>query len=281
MVLNGARIGSLILSLLTCYLTGNFQDYQWLWVLPLSYIGFELLLLALAFGYLLILCRLVDISVPQEHDSPFYRKVLNLCAEGAFDLLQTRLHTEGLEKIPQSGRFLLVCNHLDIMDPVLLIRFFGKQQLAFISKKENADMFIIGKLMHKTMCQMIDRENDRAALMTILKCISLLKEDECSIAVFPEGYTSMDEKLHHFRSGVFKIAIKAKVPIVVATVQNTQNILRSAAHLKPVHTQLHVLDVISPEQFQGRTAVDIGNQVYDMMLADLGPDYIPEDTDNT
>lgn len=281
MVLKGARIGSLILSLLICYFTGNFEGYQWLWVLPVTYAGMELLIIALAFGYLLILCHLVDLSVPQEHDSPFYRSVLNNCAETAFDLLQTRLHTEGLEKIPQEGRFLLVCNHLDIMDPVLLIRFFAKQQLAFISKKENVDMFIIGKLMHKTMCQMIDRENDRAALRTILKCIQLLKEDECSIAVFPEGYTSMDEKLHHFRSGVFKIAIKAKVPIVVCTVQNTQHILRSAGHLKPVDAHLHVLGVISPEEFAGRTAVDIGTQVYDWMLADLGPDYIPDDTDNT
>ena len=281
MVLKCARAGAVVLSLLVCYLTGNFEGYQWLWVLPLSYAGFELLLIALAFVYLLILCALVDLSVPQEHDSPFYRSVLNNCAEGAFDLLQTRLHTEGLEKIPQSGRFLLVSNHLDIMDPVLLIRFFSKSQLAFISKKENVNMFIIGKLMHKTMCQMIDRENDRAALRTILNCIRLIKEDECSIAVFPEGYTSLDEKLHHFRSGVFKIAIKAKVPIVVCTVQNTQHILRSAAHLKPVDAYLHVLDVIPPEDFQGKTAVEIGNHVYDMMLADLGPEYIPEDTDNT
>ena len=43
-------------------------------------------------------------------------------------------------------------------------------------------------------------------------------------AVFPEGYTSMDEKLHPFRSGVFKIALRAKVPVVVCTVQNTNKV---------------------------------------------------------
>ena len=281
MVLKGARIGSLILSLIICLATGNFQNFQWLWVLPLSYFGIELLIIALAFVYLLICCKVVDLSVPQEHDSPFYRNLMNVSAETAFDLLRTRIHTEGLEKIPASGRMLVVSNHLDIMDPVLLTKYFPTKQLAFISKKENVDMFIIGKIMHKTMCQMLDRENDRAALRTILNCIRLLKEDECSIAVFPEGYTSMDVKLHHFRCGVFKIAIKAKVPIVVCTVQNTQNILRSAAHLKPVDVEMHVLDVITPEQFAGKTAVDIGSHIYDMMLKDLGPAYIPDDTDNT
>ena len=277
MLLKGIRVSSLLITLLICFLSGNFEGLRWLWVLPLTFVGIEALLIALAFGFLCLACRAVDITVPQEHDSPFYRRLMNLYAEGAFDLLQTRLHTEGLEKIPTSGRFLVVSNHLDIMDPVLLARFFPNSQLAFISKKENADMFLVGKVMHKTMCQMIDRENDRAALRTIINCIRLIKEDECSVAVFPEGYTSMDVKLHHFRCGVFKIAIKANVPIVVCTLQNTQNILRSAARLKPVDAHLHVLGVIQPEEFAGKTAIQIGERVYDWMLSDLGPEYAPEE----
>ena len=151
MLLKGIRVSSLLITLLICLLTGNFEGLRWLWVLPLTFVGIEALLIALAFGFLCLACRAVDITVPQEHDSPFYRRLMNLYAEGAFDLLQTRLHTEGLEKIPTSGRFLVVCNHLDIMDPVLLARFFPNSQLAFISKKENSDMFLVGKVMHKTM----------------------------------------------------------------------------------------------------------------------------------
>jgi hypothetical protein len=29
--------------------------------------------------------------------------------------------------------------------------------VAFISKKENKDMFLVGKVMHKLLCQLIDR----------------------------------------------------------------------------------------------------------------------------
>ena len=278
MLLNGCRIGSAFLSLLICYFAGGFQDLSWLWILPVSFIGTYLILAALGFGFLLYLCRRVDLSVPQEHDSPFYRKALGLYADAALGLLKTRLHTEGLEKIPASGRFMLVCNHRDIMDPVVITKYFKDKQLAFISKKENNDMFIIGKFMHKTMCQMIDRENNREGLKTILNCIRLLKEDECSIAVFPEGYVAKDGKLHHFRSGVFKVATKAKVPIVVCDLTGTENILKSAAHLKPVDVTFHVLDVITPQQYESMTSVDIGNHIFQMMLNDLGPEYAPAES---
>ena len=281
MLMNSIRIVSVLSALLICFLTGNFQSLHCLWVLPVSWFGVELLLVALAFLFLNIVCKIVDISKPQEHDSPFYRRVLNISAKTAMQLLRTRIHTEGLEKIPTDGRFLLVCNHLDIMDPVLLLWAFPKSQLAFISKKENSDMYLVGKLMHKTLSQLIDRDNDRAALRTILTCIRLIKEDQCSICVFPEGYTSLDGKLHHFRGGSFKIATKANVPIVVCTLQNTQRILRSAAHLHSVHVHLHLLDVITPEQYAGKTAVQISEEVHAMMLEDLGPDFILEEAEAT
>ena len=142
-------------------------------------------------------------------------------------------------------------------------------------------MFVVGKLMHKILCQLINRENDREALKTILRCIQLIREDTASVAVFPEGYTSLDGLLHPFRSGVFKIAIKAKVPIVVCTFQNTQQVFRNAKRLKPTDVHLHLVGVLTPEDVQGMTAVDIGNRVHAMMAEDLGPDLVLKSEETT
>ena len=172
---------------------------------------------------------------------------------------------------------MLVCNHLFIADPCVLLHCFPKSQLAFVTKQENQKLFVVGKVMHKILCQPIDRENDRAALKTIIKCIQLLKDDEASVAVFPEGYTSKDGKLHHFRSGVFKIAQKANVPIVVCTIQNTRQIFRNVTHLKPTDVELHLVDVIPAENLKGKTTVDIGNQVHEMMIGDLGESFRAEE----
>ena len=244
-------------------------DLSWL-MLPLLAVGIYLGLMLLAFAFLCILCARVDIKKPQEHDSKFYRSVMYVYIEALISLVGVRLHTEGLEKTPREGRFLLVCNHLFLADPGILLHCFNKSQLAFITKKENQSMFIVGKIMHKIMCQPLDRDNDRQALKTILKCIQLIKDNEVSIGVFPEGYTSKDGRLHPFRPGAFKIAQKTGVPIVVCTIQNTRDIFRNLAKLKKTDVELHLVDVIQPEQYAGMSTVALSNMVYETMIADLG-----------
>lgn len=262
-----------------CLFTGA-AGTTWLWLLPVSFIGSFLLYALLVFLFIWAMCGSVDLSVPQEKDDPFFRKMTYALAEAVCTILRMRVHTQGLEMVPTDSRFVLVCNHLFDLDPVVLYAYFQKSQLAFISKWENSSMFLVGKLMHRLMCQLINRENDREALKTILKCIQLIKEDVVSIAVFPEGYTSRDGRLQHFRPGVFKIATKANVPIAVCTVRNTNKVFGNILHLKPTDIYLDLVEVIPPEDFKGKTAVDISNRVYEAMLTDLGPEYAPLDMNN-
>ena len=266
---------SLLSALFACAGTKAWIGFSWLWILPVSFVGTFLILAALVFVFVWAACAVVRLDVPQEKDSPFYRRMVYLLAEAALTIVQARVHTKGLEKTPKQGRFLLVCNHLNDLDPVTLLHFFNKSQLAFISKRENSSMFLVGKLMHKIMCQLVHRENDREALKTILKCIQLIREDQVSIAVFPEGYTSVTGKLQPFRHGVFKIAQKTQVPIVVCTLKNTQFVFHNALRLKPTDVHLHLLDVITPQDYMGQTAVELGERIHAMMLEDLGPEYAP------
>lgn len=274
MLIKGIALLSALAALAICALAGGFSSLGWLWLLPVGFLGTFLVLALIAFLFLLILCARVNMDVPQEEDDPFYRRVTNLYAEAITQILFMRIESKGLEQLPKSGRFLLVCNHLHILDPVLLLAKLPHAQLAFISKWENSSMFVVGKLMHKILCQMINRENDREALKTILKCIKIIKEDKASICVFPEGYTSLDGKLHRFRSGVFKIAQKANVPIVVCTIQNTQNVFHNISRLRPTKVRFHLVAVIPPEELKGVTAVEVGERVHTLMAEDLGPELV-------
>ena len=236
-------------------------------------VGIWLVLALIAFLFLWALCSRVDLTKEQEKDDKFYRTVMDIYIEALKTLVGIRLHVKGAEKIPTEGRFLLVCNHLFLADPCLLLNVFPKSELAFISKVENQQMFIVGKMMHKIMCQVLDRDNDRAALKTILKCIQLIKEDQVSIGVFPEGYTSKDGKVHPFRAGVFKIAQKTNVPIVVCTIQNTRSIFKNLAKLKRTDVELHLVDVIPAEELKGKSTAEISDRVYEMMISDLGEEF--------
>ena len=274
MLLRTIGLVSVILATTLCSLTGAFADLGRIWLLPASFALFYLIGMAVAFIYLWYVSSKVDFDVPQEDDDPHYRKIVAWYVEALIMLLQAKVHPRGLEKTPKEGRFLLVCNHQFLADPGILLHYFKDSQLAFISKQENKDMFAVGKLMHKILCQTIDRSDDRQALKVILKCIQILKEDKASIAVFPEGGTNHDDKLHHFRPGVFKIAQKANVPIVVCTIRNTRPIIHNGLRLKKTHVDLHLVDVIPAEELKGKTTVEISDRVYQMMAEDLGPDLI-------
>lgn len=272
MLLGSIGAVSLVIAALCLVLSG-----VTVWAALGIFVGSFLGLVLLAFLFLWAVTAGIDQNVPQEKDSPFFRWVVKLYVPAIWAILRMKVEVQGREKLPKQGRMLLICNHLSILDPVTLLGCLPECQLAFISKKENGDMFIVGNLMHRLMCQLMNRENDREALKTILRCIQLIKEDQVSIGVFPEGHCSEDGRLQHFRSGAFKVATKTQVPIVVCTLQNTNRVFHNILRLKATHVPLHIVGVIPPEDFPGRTAVDISQLAYDMMLADLGESYRPVD----
>ena len=258
-----------------CAFTGGFDGLGWLWMLPAGWLGGFLGILLLAFLLVLVMCAFVDLEKEESKDNRFYRTMLYLIADAAHTVLQVRVHAEGLEKIPNDGRVLLVCNHLDNVDPVIIMHQVKKKQtLAFIAKREAGSMFVVGKFMHKILCQRINRENDREALKTILKCIDIIKKDKASIAVFPEGGIKGGNVLHPFRHGVFKIALRTHVPVVVCTLWGTQNVFHNGLRLKPTDVDFHVLGVVQPDIYKDMTAVELGRLVHDMMAKDLGPDRV-------
>ena len=275
MVIGIVAVLAAIISALICGCAGSFGSLQWLWLLPLGWLGVFLGIILLVFLLVLVMCAFVDLEKEQERDNRFYRTVLYLIADAAHTVLQVRVRPEGLAKLPAGGRVLLVCNHLDNVDPVIIMHQVKKKQtLAFIAKREAGGMFVVGKFMHKLLCQRLNRENDREALKTILRCIDILKKDKASIAVFPEGGIRGGNVLHPFRHGVFKIALRTQVPVVVCTLWGTQNVIHNGLRLKSTDVDFHVLGVVEPETYKGMTAVELGHMVHAMMAKDLGPDRV-------
>lgn len=260
------------------FFTGAFAGLSWLWVLPLTFLGTFLMLVGIGFLFLLFLCSRVDQSIQQEDDDKLYRFVAETVIESALPFLRIHVKKSGLEKMPKNGRFLLVSNHCSDSDPIVLMYCLPRRQLAFISKRENSTMFVIGPMMHKVLGQLINRENDREALKTILRCIQIIKEDKASIAVFPEGgILTEDGKLHHFKPGVFKIAQKADVPIVVCSLKNTLPVVENILHLRPSRVEMQVLEVIPVEEVRSHSTVELAHRCHDLIAQDLGPELIAED----
>ena len=269
------------LSATVCLATGAFEGLQWLYLLPTCFVGGFVLGAALIAGFLSVICAIVDMNVLPEEDSKFYRRTAHLYIKALKTIFRLKIKVTGMVKVPKEGRFLLVSNHISDLDPIVLIHCFEKSQLAFISKKENDEKLFVGPFMRKLMCQPIDRENDREALKTILRCIQLIKADKVSMAVFPEGYTSKDCKLRHFRNGVFKIAQKAGVPVVVCTVHNTRKAMKDMFKLKGGSVEVHTLGMIPADEVKVLSTAELGERAYQMMAADLGPENVYDYGENS
>lgn len=274
-MLIGAFCGiALLCGALVCAAFGFFESFLWLAVLPAVALVAFLALAGLWYLLILIMSKIVDMESEQTGDSFLYRWVIQLTVASVIPLLGVRVHTKGFEQELPEGRFLLVCNHLHDFDPAFLLRAFPKSQLAFIAKQEVRQMPLIGPLLKKIQGQFVNRENDREALKCIIKCISIIKDDKASVAVFPEGWIKEDRKLRPFRPGVFKIAQKAKVPVVVCTLQDTHKAMPKVKKLQGADVHLHLVGIIPAEELEGVTTVDIAHRAYDMMAKDLGPELV-------
>lgn len=219
------------------------------------------------FIVLVISALLVSPGKEYEKNSPYYRFLLNSSAAFAVRLLGIRLHTEGLDKIPAEGRFLLVGNHRSNFDPILTWYVLKKYQVAFISKPENFRIPIFGRLIRKCCFLPIDRENPRNAISTVHKASKLLKKDRVSVCVYPEGTRSKSGELLPFHNGVFKIAQKAETPIVVLSISGTEKIHKNYFRRK-TDVCLRIVDVIPAQTVtQSQTAV-LGERVRQALLKD-------------
>ena len=275
MFLNLIYLLSALLSAGICYAAGGFHGYAWLWLLPLGFVGVFFLCLLGCFLSVWIPAKRYDPHAEVEQDDPYVRTLVKLYAPAVFRLLGCKIEVTGAEKLPKEGRFLLVCNHLQNLDPGVILAAFPNAQLAFVAKKEAADMPIVGAMIPRMLGQYLDKHNDRAALKTILKCIAILKEDKASIGIFPEGGIIKDGRLlHRFRAGAFKIAQKANVPVVVCTLNGTQNIVPNLKKLRRTHIRLHLVDVIPAAELKGVTTFDIADRVFGLMEQDFQPEEI-------
>lgn len=245
-------------------LNGWFTSWNALWQIPLTFSGVFLGVVLLFLLVLFISTRFVDPKKLLEKPSRFFRFMINQFCRLAFFLGGVHVHVTGLDKMPRGSRFLLVSNHLFAFDPLIYYYALPNDELGFISKKENFSLFMVAEVMRELLCLPLDRENDRAALKTILKAIQFLKEDKTSIGVFPEGHRSDDGELQEFRSGSFKIAQKARVPIVVCALANTPAILKNIFR-RHTDVYLDVLDIIPPEELDGVSTAQISSRVHETM----------------
>lgn len=245
------------------------QSYSW-WLVPLLFLAFFIAFIGLHILFVVIFIQLINTDKPIGNKvSTFFRGVAEVSLSMAFKLARVHIHTTGADLIPENKRFLLVCNHINDLDPTVIIEQLRGYEIAFIGKKEiYSTMKFVSKAMHALRCLPIDRENNREAAKTIISASKLIKGNISSVGIFPEGYTSKTGELLPFRNGAFKIAVKAQAPIVVCTIANTQHILKNMFRRK-TDIYFDVLEVIDAGRVCSENTNELGDYISKLMAKRL------------
>ena len=179
-----------------------------------------------------------------------------------------KVHVTGYEKVPFGRRFLLVSNHCSKFDNFIHCAVLRKTQLAYISKPENFKIPIGGRFMRRGLYLSLPRGNTREEFKVIMKAIEYIKEDKVSIGIFPEGSRSKDGNLQEFKPGAFKIAEKAKCPVLVCSLKGTFNIHKNWPW-KISHVYMDILEVIEPSVWNEKNTVEVSQYAHDLILNNL------------
>ena len=213
-------------------------------------------------------------SLTVDRNKPIERQI-PLCRQGTADVLGLlcvycgiRPHIRGLEKLPEDGRFFLVCNHRSFFDPCLTIDRLRRWNVSFISKPSNLQLPLIGPIGHAAGYLSIDRENNREALKTILQAADYLKRGVCSMAVYPEGTRTKDGNMLPFHAGCFKVAQRAGVPLVVAAIRGTEQVMKNFP-FKKTDVYLDILEVIDAERVKAMSTNELSDYSRALMESHL------------
>ena len=199
--------------------------------------------------------------------SGFYRAVLFYYIRFILFFSGVKIVTSGMEKLSEiNGGFLLVGNHRSDFDPMITLLALKKKRLAFISKPENFKLPFVGKVIRKCLFLPIDRSNARNALKTINLTAARIRGGGISYGVYPEGTRSKGKNMLSFHDGVFKIAQKAEVPIVVAGVTGTETVHKRAPWRRTI-VRFDVLDVIGADKVKALSSHELAGIAYETLAS--------------
>ena len=111
----------------------------------------------------------------------------------------------------KGGAAIFVSNHFSIFD-IIFPGVLTWDGVHYISKKENADVPVLGAVMRKVKSILANRDgSDVRVLLDSLKC---LKNGD-KIVIYPEGTRNKtNQPMMEFHHGAALMAIKAKAPII-------------------------------------------------------------------
>lgn len=209
-------------------------------------------LLYLAFIGLVSLLARLNTRCAKGKDRPFHlgtTTVYDFCSV-ALALSRGTVKTIGLEKLPKNG-YLLVMNHQSDLDVMSLLATAHDRDLTFVMKESLARMPLVGRALSESGFIALDRSSARDGVRMIQRASERIAAGY-PIAICPEGTRTKSPTMLPFHWGTFKIAFRAKCPVVLVCADGFWRMHESTPLVK--RNVLKVIEVLPPSFYENLTS---------------------------
>ena len=166
---------------------------------------------------------------------------------------------DGMDRLPKDDGFILYPNHQGMFD-VLAILWLLDRPVSVVLKKELQNIPFLKQVFACLGAYALDRSDPRQGMKVMLQMAEDVKNGR-NFIIFPEGTRSRDgNHLLPFKGGSFKCATKANCPIVPVALLDSYKAFDTGSVAKQT-VQVHFLDPIYPEEYQGMKTTQIAELV--------------------
>lgn len=166
-------------------------------------------------------------------------------------MLGLRVSIDGSYRDSQYG--FTVCNHVSYLD---IFALGSIRPSVFVSKHEVKGWPLLGWLARIAGTIFIDRKSKKAALTALAEMEQMIKQ-KINIVLFPEGTTSDGYVLKEFKSPLFDLPAKTRIPVIPVSLRyrgidshpiNTKSEMDIIAWYGDMKLLPHVWDVLGHKQ---------------------------------
>ena len=150
----------------------------------------------------------------------------------------------GKENLPKDNTAcVFVANHQGNYDIPTVLTSLPKPY-GLLAKKEISKIPMISSWMKHMNCIFVDRSDAKSSMRSLNEGCNLVKNGN-SLTIFPEGTRSKTGEIGEFKGGSFRIATKAKAPIVPIRIEGTRDIMENNGNfMKPGKVEFHILPMV-------------------------------------
>ncbi len=134
--------------------------------------------------------------------------------------LMYRPKVQGLENVPTEGPAILAANHQSFLDDLLLPLMVKNRKVVFLAKADYFDKWYLRWFFKGANVIPVRREHKSAAEAALATGVEALREGRL-VGIFPEGTRSPDGRLYRGKTGVARMALEARVPVIPVAIMGT------------------------------------------------------------